>query len=73
MTDNQAVWDSILGKVKGHHLASLHLPQSCVTCGNILTPMDLGVDPYTNERMWVTSCCNKFEQYIEVIAPGKLK
>ena len=68
MDDN--VWNSIKAKAYGHYLAIAYLPEYCKACGNVLNPTDLGVDPYTNERLWVTYCCGFMDKYIEKIKDG---
>ena len=68
MSDN--VWDSIKAKAYGHYLSAKFLPEYCKACGNVLNPTDLGVDPYTNERLWVTYCCGFMDKYIEKIKDG---
>ena len=69
MSDSDDVWNSILGKVHGHYLASRHLPASCRDCGELLIPVEWGVDPFLNERLWITRCCGNTERYIEEIIP----
>jgi hypothetical protein len=68
------VWNSIKAKVYGHYLAAQNLPTACPECAKILTPMDFGVDPDTNLRLWATHCCGKWTEYDEKIAePNLLK
>ena len=62
------VWNSIKQKVKGQWLASNNLPSSCEVCGQIVIPVDFGVDPDLNERLWVTRCCGVTSRFIEVIS-----
>jgi hypothetical protein len=59
-------------KIKGHYLAAQNLPASCPECASILEPVDFGVDPDTNERLWVTHCCGKWDKYLEVLGPRDL-
>lgn len=66
---NDEVWQSIEAKIRGHHLAANSLPTSCPKCHNILTPVDFGVDPWNDERLWVTNCCGSLEKYYEKIIP----
>jgi hypothetical protein len=63
MTDQ--VWASIERKIKGHYLAAQSLPEYCKGCGATLEPTDLGYDPYTHIRLWVTYCCGVMEKYEE--------
>jgi hypothetical protein len=64
---NENVWDSIKAKVYGHYLAAHSLPEYCKGCGNTLSPTDLGYDPYTHERLWVTYCCGNMDKYVEKV------
>ena len=66
------VWASIERKIKGHYQAAHNLPTSCPECAKILEPVDFGVDPQSNERLWVTQCCGKWEKYLEVLGPADL-
>jgi hypothetical protein len=59
------VWKSIKDKVYGHYLAAQNLPEYCKGCGHTLTPTDIGYDPYTDIRLWVTYCCGVMEKYEE--------
>jgi hypothetical protein len=61
------VWNSIKAKVYGHYLAAQNLPEYCKGCGATLNATDLGYDPYTNERLWVTYCCGIMEKYVEKV------
>jgi hypothetical protein len=61
------VWNSIKNKVYGHYLAAHALPEYCKGCGATLTPTDLGYDPQTNVRLWVTYCCKTMEKYEEKV------
>ena len=65
---SKEVWESIQAKVYGQFAASLHLPRTCIWCDRELTPVDVGVDPDLNERLWVTNCCGITEKYIEIIS-----
>lgn len=67
-----AIWASIEGKIRGHYLAAQNLPQSCPQCARILEPVDFGVDPESNERMWVTHCCGNWEKFYEKLGPSDL-
>lgn len=66
------VWESIERKIKGHFQAAQNLPTSCQQCAKILTPIDFGVDPDTNERVWATHCCGKWDEYTEKLGPADL-
>jgi hypothetical protein len=66
------VWASIERKIKGHYKAAQSLPTSCTQCAKILEPVDFGVDPDTNERMWVTHCCGTWDKYFEKLGPADL-
>jgi hypothetical protein len=67
-----AVWASIERKIHGHYLAAQNLPASCPQCAKILEPVDFGVDPDSNERLWVTHCCGNWDKYLEVLGPKDL-
>jgi hypothetical protein len=67
-----AVWASIEGKIRGHYLAAQTLPASCPQCAKILEPVDFGVDPDSNERLWVTHCCGNWEKFYEKLGPADL-
>lgn len=66
------VWQSIERKIQGHHLAAQNLPTSCPECANILEPVDYGVDPDTDMRLWATHCCGKWTEYLEKISEQQL-
>lgn len=66
------VWESIERKIAGHYQAAQFLPASCPTCAKILEPVDFGVDPDSNERLWVTHCCGQWERYLEKLGPAQL-
>ena len=67
-----AVWASIEGKIRGHYLAAQTLPASCPQCARILEPVDFGVDPDSNERLWVTHGCGNWEKFYEKLGPADL-
>jgi hypothetical protein len=69
---SEEVWNSIKGKVYGHYLAAQMLPASCPECAKILSPIDFGVDPDTNDRLWATHCCGNWTQYLEKINEREL-
>ena len=64
---SEEVWKSIKGKVYGHYLAAQSLPEYCKSCGKMLEPTDLGYDPYTHVRLWVTYCCGVMDKYEEKV------
>lgn len=64
---NDNVWDSIKAKVYGHYLAAHSLPEYCLSCGATTCPTDLGYDPYSNERLWITYCCGVLQKYVEKV------
>ena len=61
------VWNSIKAKVYGHYLAAANLPEYCKACGKTLEPTDLGYDPYTHLRLWITYCCGTMDKYEEKV------
>jgi hypothetical protein len=64
---NEEIWKSIKTKVYGHYLAAKSLPEYCQSCGKTLEPTDLGYDPYSQVRLWVTYCCGVMDKYEEKI------
>lgn len=66
------VWASIERKIRGHYLAAQFLPTSCPQCAKILEPVDFGVDPDSNERLWVTHCCGQWDKYLEKLSEQDL-
>ena len=64
---SEDVWNSIKNKVYGHYLAAKSLPEYCKDCGKTLEPTDLGYDPYTSVRLWVTYCCGVMDKYEEKV------
>ena len=66
------VWSSIERKIKGYHAAAQFLPASCPQCAKILEPVDFGVDPDSNERLWVTHCCGQWDKYLEKLSEREL-
>jgi len=67
--DKDDVYISILKKLYGAWQASNHLAESCEVCSETLVPFDLGVDPYTDTRIWMTKCCGVVNEYTEKLAP----
>jgi hypothetical protein len=66
------VWSSIERKIAGHYAAAQFLPASCPQCAKILEPVDFGVDPDSNERLWVTHCCGQWDKYLEKLGEQQL-
>jgi len=66
------VWASIERKIAGHYAAAQFLPTSCPQCAKILEPVDFGVDPDSNERLWVTHCCGQWDKYLEKLGETQL-
>ena len=60
---------SILKKLYGAWEASNYLAQSCEVCSETLVPVDIGVDPYTDTRQWMTKCCGVVNRYEQKLAP----
>lgn len=56
---------SIYSKAQGRVLARLYMGHDCGTCGQILEPYDIGVDPDTNDRAWVSDCCGNMLYYTQ--------
>ena len=68
----EEVWQSIERKIAGHYAAAQFLPTSCPQCAKILEPVDFGVDPDSNERLWVTHCCGQWDKYLEKLSEQDL-
>jgi hypothetical protein len=71
MENDNTLWGSIERKLRAAHIASQNLPVVCPTCGETLSPNDLGYDPQTNTRLWTTSCCGNKAYYEEKNNFGK--
>lgn len=69
---SEQVWHSIEAKIAGHYAAAQFLPTSCPQCAKILEPVDFGVDPDSNERLWVTHCCGQWDKYLEKVSATQL-
>lgn len=69
---NDDVWRSIVKKAIGMYEAIDSLPADCQKCGNLVEPVDFGVDPFNNERLWVTKCCGVMEKYYEKVTATQL-
>ncbi len=63
----ERMWNTIVGKVQGQYKAYMNMPAICETCLEPLHPFDVGVDPATNERLWITYCCGESHKFIEKI------
>ena len=50
----------------------MNMAQACEVCGETLTPVDVGVDPDTDERLWLTHCCGMTNRYLEKLEPKDL-
>jgi len=60
---------SILKKLYGAYEAAHYLAESCEVCSETLIPVDLGVDPYTDTRTWITKCCGVVHTYEQKLSP----
>ena len=70
MMDNKdAMFISILKKLYGAYEALPYFAESCEICSETLTPEDIGVDPYTNTRTWMTKCCGEIHTYEQKLEP----
>jgi len=70
MMDNKdAMFVSILKKLYGAYEALPYFAESCEICLETLHPTDIGVDPYTETRTWMTSCCGEIQTYEQKLAP----
>ncbi len=70
MMDNKdAMFVSILKKLYGAYEALPYFAESCEVCMETLHPEDIGVDPYTNTRTWMTKCCGEIQTYQQKLEP----
>lgn len=70
MMDNKdEMFISILKKLYGAYDASHYLAESCEVCHETLVPFDIGVDPYTDTRTWMTKCCGVVNTYNQKLSP----
>lgn len=74
MNDNKEyekddLYISILKKLYGAWNAANYFAESCEVCSETLEPFDLGVDPYTDTRTWITRCCGVVNTYDEKLIP----
>ena len=70
MMDNKdEMFISILKKLYGAYDASHYFAESCEVCHETLSPFDLGVDPYTDTRTWMTKCCGVVHSYEQKLSP----
>jgi hypothetical protein len=71
MMDNKdEMFISILKKLYGAYDASHYLAESCEVCHETLVPFDIGVDPYTDTRTWMTKCCGVVNTYNQKLSPS---
>jgi hypothetical protein len=70
MNNNDELFISILKKLYGAYEASNYFAESCEVCHETLTPTDLGVDPYTDTRTWITKCCGVVNTYNQKLSPS---
>lgn len=69
MDNKDAMFISILKKLYGAYEALPYFAESCEICSETLTPEDIGVDPYTNTRTWMTKCCGEIQTYEQKLEP----
>lgn len=70
MMDNKdAMFISILKKLYGAYEALPYFAESCEICNETLHPEDIGVDPYTDTRTWMTKCCGEIQTYQQKLSP----
>jgi hypothetical protein len=70
MMDNKdAMFVSILKKLYGAYEALPYFSESCEICNETLHPEDIGVDPYTDTRTWMTKCCGEVQTYQQKLSP----
>jgi hypothetical protein len=69
MDSKDEMFISILKKLYGAYDASHYLAESCEVCHETLVPFDIGVDPYTDTRTWMTKCCGVVNTYNQKLAP----
>jgi len=70
MMDNKdAMFISILKKLYGAYEALPYFSESCEICSETLHPEDIGVDPYTDTRTWMTKCCGVVNTYQQKLEP----
>jgi hypothetical protein len=64
---------SVLKKLYGAWDAGKYFAESCEVCSETLVPVDAGVDPYTDTRLWLTKCCGIVQRYDQKLGPERLK
>ncbi len=69
MDSKDEMFISILKKLYGAYEAAHYLAESCEVCSETLSPVDLGVDPYTDTRTWITKCCGVVHTYEQKLSP----
>jgi hypothetical protein len=70
MSNNDELYISILKKLYGAFDASQYFAESCEICSETLEPVDIGVDPYTDTRTWMTKCCGEVNTYNQKLSPS---
>jgi hypothetical protein len=70
MDNKDEMFISILKKLYGAYDASRYFAESCEFCGETLMPVDIGVDPYTDTRTWLTKCCGVVNTYNQKLSPS---
>jgi len=69
MDNKDEMFISILKKLYGAYDASHYFAESCEVCHETLAPFDIGVDPYTDTRTWMTKCCGVVNTYEQKLSP----
>jgi hypothetical protein len=69
MDNKDEMFISILKKLYGAYDALPYFAESCEVCMETLHPEDIGVDPYTNTRTWMTKCCGEVNTYQQKLEP----
>lgn len=70
MPTSDDVFKSIMNKYYGAYVASQAIGEICEVCSELLHPIDLGVDPYTETRTWITKCCGVVNTYNQKLSPS---
>lgn len=60
-----AMIKSIADKASGRGIARIQMGIECATCAKTFEPDDIGVDPETNQRVWLAKCCGDVHTYVE--------
>jgi hypothetical protein len=69
MSNKDEMYISILKKLYGAYEALPYFSESCEICSETLHPVDIGVDPYTDTRTWMTKCCGEVNTYQQKLSP----